>query len=356
MAEQDHYLVVGGGGFLGKRIAELLLDLAPRPLVTILDLRRTFSDPRLTDFIEGDITDPVAVSSACKGKTVVIHTAAVIEGFPVPVYWKVNYEGTRNIINACREHSVRALVYTSSASVTYNGQDLRNGTEADPYCDVHMDTYNETKAAAEQLVLESNGVGGLATVSLRPAGIFGPGDNNASKGLYDAAKKGNWKFMIGDNSTLFDWTYVDNVAHAHLLAAQKLLSRSASPLQHAAKSETPAGQAFYITNDTPTFFWDVPKYLYNELGYRNTLRTRIPRGVGMILGAVVDALVAVVAPFKKLTPTFTRFRVKVITNNRYLDIAKAKTVLGYVPMVPLEEGLRRTALHWKAVDKASNAA
>ncbi|KAJ3156959.1 erg26, C-3 sterol dehydrogenase [Geranomyces variabilis] len=356
MAEQDHYLVVGGGGFLGKRIAELLLDLAPRPLVTILDLRRTFSDPRLTDFIEGDITDPVAVSSACKGKTVVIHTAAVIEGFPVPVYWKVNYEGTRNIINACREHGVRALVYTSSASVTYNGQDLRNGTEADPYCDVHMDTYNETKAAAEQLVLESNGVGGLATVSLRPAGIFGPGDNNASKGLYDAAKKGNWKFMIGDNSTLFDWTYVDNVAHAHLLAAQKLLSRSASPLQHAAESETPAGQAFYITNDTPTFFWDVPKYLYNELGYRNTLRTRIPRGVGMILGAVVDALVAVVAPFKKLTPTFTRFRVKVITNNRYLDIAKAKTVLGYVPMVPLEEGLRRTALHWKAVDKASNAA
>ncbi|KAJ3167988.1 erg26, C-3 sterol dehydrogenase [Geranomyces variabilis] len=356
MSEQDHYLVVGGGGFLGKRIAELLLDLAPRPLVTILDLRRTFSDPRLTDFIEGDITDPVAVSSACKGKTVVIHTAAVIEGFPVPVYWKVNFEGTRNIINACREHGVRALVYTSSASVTYNGQDLRNGTEADPYCDVHMDTYNETKAAAEQLVLKSNGVGGLATVSLRPAGIFGPGDNNASKGLYDAAKKGNWKFMIGDNSTLFDWTYVDNVAHAHLLAAQKLLSRSASPLQHSAESETPAGQAFYITNDTPTFFWDVPKYLYNELGYRNTLRTRIPRGVGMILGAVVDALVAVVAPFKKLTPTFTRFRVKVITNNRYLDIAKAKTVLGYVPMVPLEEGLRRTALHWKAVDKASNAA
>ncbi|KAJ3175702.1 erg26, C-3 sterol dehydrogenase [Geranomyces variabilis] len=361
MATKDHYLVVGGGGFLGKRIAELLLESAtPPPLVTILDLRRTFSDPRLTAFIEGDITDPVAVSAACKGKTVVIHTAAVIEGFPVPVYWKVNYEGTQNIINACRHHAVRALVYTSSASVTYNGQDLRNGTEADPYCDVHMDTYNETKAAAEQLVLESNGVGGLATVSLRPAGIFGPGDNNASKGLYDAAKKGNWKFMIGDNSTLFDWTYVDNVAHAHILAAKKLLSRasSSSPQQqHSPESEeTAAGQAFYITNDTPTFFWDVPKYLYNELGYRNTLRTRIPRGVGMILGAVVDALVAIVAPFKKLTPTFTRFRVKVITNNRYLDIAKAKTVLGYVPTVPLEEGLRRTALHWKAVDKASTAA
>ncbi|KAI8921912.1 3-beta hydroxysteroid dehydrogenase/isomerase family-domain-containing protein [Powellomyces hirtus] len=343
MAKQESYLIIGGGGFLGKRIVELLLESPSPPEVYILDLRKTFDNPRVKEFIEGDITDPVAVNNACKGRTVVIHTAAVIEGFPTPVYWKVNYEGTKTIIDACRKQGVPTLIYTSSASVTYNGQDLRNGTEKDPYCEVHMDTYNETKAAAEQLVLSSNG-GGLATISLRPAGIFGPGDNNASKGLYDAAKKGNWKFMIGDNSTLFDWTYVDNVAQAHILAAQNIYRPGVS------------GEAFYITNDTPTFFWDVPKYLYNELGYRNTLHTRIPRSLGLLLGSVVDALVAILKPIRKINPTFTKFRVKVITNNRYLNIAKAKNVLGYSPMIPLEEGLRRTAVHWKAFDDAAKVA
>lgn len=111
-------------------------------------------------------------------------------------------------------------------------------------------------------------------------------------------------------------------------------------------------KVFYITNDTPLFFWDIPKYLYNELGYRNTLQTRIPKPLGLVLGSIVDVLVAVLRPVKKLNPTFTKFRVKVITNNRYLDITKAKEVLGYKPIVSLEEGLKRTAKYWKKVAEA----
>ncbi|KAJ3022033.1 erg26, C-3 sterol dehydrogenase [Thoreauomyces humboldtii] len=340
-ASLESYLVIGGGGFLGARIVDLLLGLPNQPSVTIFDLRAPPKPDSRARVITGDITDTASVSAACKGIDVVIHTAAVIEGFPTPVYWKVNYEGTRTILEACRKEGVKKLVYTSSASVTYNGQDLRNGTEKDPYCTTHMDTYNETKAAAEHLVMESNGHGGVATVALRPAGIFGPNDNNASKGLYDAAKKGNWKFMIGDNSTLFDWTYVDNVAHAHILAAQNIALPGVS------------GEAFYITNDTPTFFWDVPKYLYNELGYKNTLSIAIPRAVGLALGSFMDLIVALMRPVAKLNPTFTNFRVKVITNNRYLDIQKAKRVLGYRPIISLEEGLARTAAFWKDVDRRS---
>ncbi|KND04082.1 sterol-4-alpha-carboxylate 3-dehydrogenase (decarboxylating) [Spizellomyces punctatus DAOM BR117] len=344
MVQKNAYLVVGGGGFLGRRIVEMLLDQKDSE-VHVFDVRQTFSDPRVKSFITGDITKPSDVVAACKDKNVVIHTAAVIENMRTPVYWKVNVEGTRNVIDACVQSGVRKLVYTSSASVTYNGQDVRNGTEKDPYCKVHMDTYNETKAAAERLILEANGKGGLLTVSLRPAGIFGPADNNASKGLYEAAKKGNWKFMIGDNSSLFDWTYVDNVSYAHILAAENLDQRPGV-----------AGEAFYITNDTPVFFWDIPKFLYNELGYRNTLRTRIPKSIGLVLGSLVDIVVAVLRPVKKIDPTFNKFRVQVITNNRYLDISKAKNVLGYKPIVSLEEGLKRTAKYWKKVQEAEQSA
>lgn len=89
-----------------------------------------------------------------------------------------------------------------------------------------MDGYNETKAVAEKMVLDANNESeGFLTIALRPAGIFGPGDRQLVPGLRSVAKLGQSKFQIGDNNNLFDWTYVGNVADAHVLAAQKLASR-----------------------------------------------------------------------------------------------------------------------------------
>ena len=70
---------------------------------------------------------------------------------------------------------------------------------------------------AEQLVLEANGSDGLATVALRPSGIFGEGDPLFVPVLVEKAKAGKLKFIIGNGSNLMDFTYVANVAHAHIL-------------------------------------------------------------------------------------------------------------------------------------------
>ena len=65
------------------------------------------------------------------------------------------------------------LVYPSSAGVVFDGHDIIDGDERLPYPEKPMDAYNDSKARAEQIVLEANGKGGLLTVALRPAGIFG---------------------------------------------------------------------------------------------------------------------------------------------------------------------------------------
>jgi sterol-4alpha-carboxylate 3-dehydrogenase (decarboxylating) len=70
-------------------------------------------------------------------------------------------------------------------------------------------------------VLESN-CRELATVAIRPSGIFGPGDMQGTWQMFMSAKKGMHKVLLGNNTTLFDFTYVDNIAYSHLLAAQKL--------------------------------------------------------------------------------------------------------------------------------------
>lgn len=151
-----------------------------------------------------------------------IHTASPPHGLGREVYEKVNVEGTKIVIEACKSAGVPKLVYTSSAGVIYSGKEnLINADERIKYPKVALDAYNETKAKAEELVLEANG-DELLTCALRPSGIFGPGDRQAISGFYSVVKNGQTKFQIGSNENLFDWTYVGNVAHAHLLAADKL--------------------------------------------------------------------------------------------------------------------------------------
>lgn len=106
--------------------------------------------------------------------TCIIHTASPPHGISDPsLYYKVNVDGTRAVIDAAVECGVPKLVFTSSAGVVFNGGDIIGVDERLPYPDEPMDAYNDSKAKAEALVLEANGKGGLLTVALRPAGIFG---------------------------------------------------------------------------------------------------------------------------------------------------------------------------------------
>jgi sterol-4alpha-carboxylate 3-dehydrogenase (decarboxylating) len=337
----DHYLIIGGAGFLGRAIATMCLQNGSN--VSIFDIVKPKDvDPRIHCYI-GDITKPTDIQEACKGKSIVIHTASPVHGKPAAVYFKVNVEGTNNVIQACLDQKVRKLIYTSSASVIYNGQDLVNADETTPYCTVHMDAYNETKALAEQSVLKAN-CKELATCAIRPSGIFGPGyilyscRDQQGIAIAETAKSGKHKFILGNNTNLFDITFVENAAYAHVLAAQKVAFGNGID-----------GQAFLITNDQPIFFWDYPKLLWHYLGYENTQRICLSSSVSFAIGGLMDMIAWILSPIKEIHPTFTRFRVKIILGNRYFNINKAKTLLGYKPIVPLIQGLQKTAEYWKTL-------
>lgn len=85
----------------------------------------------------------------------------------------MNVDGTKAIIAACVQQGVTKLVFTSSAGVIFDGGDIINADERTPLPETPLDAYNESKAKAEEAVLQANGIGGLWTVALRPAGIFG---------------------------------------------------------------------------------------------------------------------------------------------------------------------------------------
>ncbi|KAI8810611.1 3-beta hydroxysteroid dehydrogenase/isomerase family-domain-containing protein [Cladochytrium replicatum] len=340
MADRPSFIVIGGGGFLARRIIHLLSS-RPHSRISALDIRLpSFPDYPNVVPLQADITDYSTLAAHIADHDVVIHTASPIHGSSKEVFFKVNVDGTRNVIRACVENRVKALVYTSSASVIFDGTDLVGADESAPYVQNHMDAYNESKAVAEEMVLKANGQSGVLTIAIRPSGIYGPADNQGMVTFFEMARSGrSYRFMVGSNKNMFDWTYVDNAAHAHLLAADALLSPT--------KSAKCAGQVFIVTDDNPIAFWDLPKTFFNGLGLRDAHSIVIPSIVAYFIAYLMQAVAVLLSPFVTLHPTFTPFRLKMAGANRWFRIEKAKRDLGYKPIVSGEEGLQRCVEYYQ---------
>jgi sterol-4alpha-carboxylate 3-dehydrogenase (decarboxylating) len=152
-------------------------------------------------------------------------------------------------------------------------------------------------------------------------------------------RQGRTGVQVGNNDNLFDFTYVENVAHGHLLAAVALLATAKSsivPLD----TERVDGEAFFITNDSPVYFWDFTRAVWAAAG--SPLGTdhvrKLPRSVGMVLGFLSEVFFGIIGK----PPTFNRQRIVYSCMTRYYDITKAKKRLGYKPLVSLDEGVRRS--------------
>ncbi|KAF8208883.1 C-3 sterol dehydrogenase [Mycena galopus ATCC 62051] len=230
----DIFLVTGGSGFVGRHIVQQLLDRGDT--VSVLDIVQRYHD---VPFYHADITNKDQVAEVLRqtGTTCIIHTAsppAALKLESSDLYFRVNVGGTKAIIAAAQQTGVRKLVYTSSAGVVWTGASLIDVDERTPIPEKHNDAYTESKSQAEAAVLEANGKKGL---SPSPCGqpdfrvrAF-PGDNQQLlPGLFQVYERGQTHFQIGDNTNLFDWTYVGNVAAAHILAADRLDAPPPAPV------------------------------------------------------------------------------------------------------------------------------
>ena len=173
------------------------------------------------------------------------------------------------------------------------------------------------------------------TCAIRPAGIIGEGDAQIIYHLVNIYRQGKTGFQMGDNNNLFDFTYAENVAHSHILAAQALLVTAQSattPLDH----ERVDGEAFLITNDSPVYFWDFARTVWNAAGSPHGTEhvTELGKGLGLVLGFLSEVFFALI----RKPPTFNRQRIVFSCMTRYYNITKAKARLGYRPLVPLEVG------------------
>lgn len=320
-------LVTGGGGFLGSHIVEHLIARGDRVRVFCRG-----SYPLLEEWgvetVQGDIRDEKAVDAACTGIDAVFHVAAVpgVWG-PWSMFHGINTVGTENVIAGCRKAGVAKLVYTSSPSVIYDGQPHENVDESISYPpgDSYLCHYPHSKALAEKAVLAANG-DDLATASLRPHLIWGPRDNHLIPRLIQRAKSGRLR-RVGDGTNLISMSYVENVAAAHIQAADALTLNSAV-----------AGQAYFINEPEPVNLWIWIDLLLERAGLkpiRKTISARAAHRVGGALELIYRLLRL------RSEPPMTRFVASQLSSSHYYDISKAARDFRYAPKVSVEEGLSK---------------
>jgi sterol-4alpha-carboxylate 3-dehydrogenase (decarboxylating) len=329
-------LVTGGCGFLGRFLVDALVRRGDK--VTVLDHRvdRWRDD---VQFVSGDICDPAAVAGACQGQDVVFHNASLVhtKHSRVEQVRAVNIDGARNVLAGCRKGQVPKLVYVSSASVVYEGDDIERGDESLPYARKWLAPYAETKRIAEEELLSASGQGGVLTCAIRPHMIFGPGDTRLLPAILARARAGKLKFTVGAGDRLNDFTYVDNIVDSLLAADERLVP--GSPV---------AGKAYFITNGEPMNFWDFVRRVLVGLGYAPP-RLRIPYAVAYAAAAARESFDTLVrGGTLHAEEGLSRFSIRYICTHHYFDCARAARDLDYKPRVPLLEGIRRTVEYFRA--------
>ena len=319
--------MTGGGGFLGKALIQRLLQHTPH----IRSFSRSRS-PELDAFgveqLQGDISDSVAVERACRERDLVFHVAARTGGMwgPCQEFYQTNVVGTRHIIEACKQQEITYLIHTSSPSVVYNGDaDVMGVDESAPYPGRYQTFYQETKAQAEQLVVQACEEDVVRAVILRPHLIWGPGDTHFVPRIIKQARTLR---RVGDGKNRIDTTYIDNAVQAHILAAEKLMA-----------NHQLSGRIYFISQGEPVYLWDMVNHLLAAAG-QPPVKKSIPKDLAYAIGWVLEC------GYKSLgiasEPRMTRFLANELSRSHWFDISAAKRDLGYVPEVSLTRGIETT--------------
>jgi nucleoside-diphosphate-sugar epimerase len=312
--------VTGGSGFVGGRLIERLV--AEGHSVRALARSQTAADAVAAlgaEPVRGDLADLAALADGARGCELAFHAAAEVSQWaPREQFVANNVDGTSTVIAACRNAGVRRLVHVSTEAVLLAGEPLVNVDEEAPRRPESPAPYASTKAMAEELVVAANG-DGLETVVVRPRFVWGAGDTTLLPAMVELVRAGRFAW-IGGGRHLTSITHVDNVVEGLMLGAQR-----GAP-----------GRVYFVTDDDTVVFREFVSELLETQGLEPPRRS-IPVPLANAIAAASETA------WRKLPlrgePPLTRFVVWVSSQECTIDISRARTELGYAPVIGREAGL-----------------
>jgi nucleoside-diphosphate-sugar epimerase len=311
------YLITGIAGFIGSALANALVERGDE--VRGLDNYLTGKAANLAeiidriDFLEADLRDAAAVTAACVGMDYILHIGA-LPSVPLSVAkpgpsHACNVEGTFHVLEGARASGVKRIIYAASSSA-YGDQPVLPSKES--MRPMPISPYAVQKLTGEYYMSSYWQVYGLETVSLRYFNVFGP-RQGADSPYSGVLAKFIQQMLEGTRPTIFgngeqgrDFTYIDNVVSANLLAC-------------AAPAARVAGKVFNVACGGQHTLKDMYRLLAKLIGYQ-------------------------------LPPIYAPSRTGDILNSQ-ADISAAAEAFGYRPLIAVDEGLERTVEWYRAMLK-----
>lgn len=318
-----HVFITGATGFIGGKLTAKLLKAGHRITALVRDPSKAEDLKALgAALIEGNVTDKESMRRGMRSADGLFHLAA---WYKVGVNardlaYRINVQGTRNVLELMNELGVPRGVYTSTLAVF---SDTRGEMVDESYRfeGEHLSAYDETKWIAHYEVARPMMEAGLPLTVVQPGLVYGPGDTSTLEDNLRLYLKGRLPMM--PKQTAFCWSHVDDIVDAHILALEKGKPRED-----------------YIIAGPPHTFIEAMEIAEKITGVRPP-RLRI--GPGML--KCTAKLMKPVNALFPLPPTYTPEGLRVVAGVTYLgDNSKAKRELGYAPR-SLEHGLQETLEH-----------
>ena len=319
-------LVTGGSGFVGGHLIAQLIKAGwqvrgiGRSAQSRAAVAALGAQPH-----EADLSDPAALERAMVGVDTVFHAAAHFKLWGQHrTFHTMNVDGTRNIVTAAKRAGVRRIVYVSAAAVVM-GKPLpqRGVTEDLPLHRMRFAPYSASKAEAEEILRAANDRRKqFSTIAIRPPFIWGP-DMPALDHMIDTVKAGQFRWVAGGGQAL-STCHVDNLCHALILAAD----------------HGEDGAAYFVSDNVDTTLKAFLTRLLASRGVTPKGRS-VPFAVAWTMAGVMGTAWRLLR--LKGEPPITRQMLRLIGKDFTLDISRARTELGYTPVLTPEDGFRMMA-------------
>lgn len=313
-------LVTGGTGFVGSHLVEHLVSRGYEVVCLVRDPRRLrWLDGQKVRLVPGDCLAPDTLPQAVRGAGMVIHAAGLTKAHRVREYYRVNHDGTANLLRACAEHNpcLRKFVLVSSLSAAGPGRD--EGPAADQEPPHPVSDYGRSKLLAEQEALRY--CERFPVVIVRPTAVYGPRDGDVFE-LFRMASRGILLEIRGGERYL-QWCHVADVAQALVLAAEK---------------DVPSGSIYCIAEERVYSLTEFRDALLRSGGVQARV-IRVPYAAAFVIGLVAE-LVGII---RGKATIMNRQKVREAVQSRWTcDVGRTERELGFHAMVSLEDGLSRT--------------
>jgi len=317
-------LITGATGFIGGRVLSKILEEGHEVVALVRETSNTEGIPKNVEIRVADLFDIPSLESAVPDVNVVLHFASYFNFYPADedLMFKVNVEGTKNLMNACVGTDVERFIYCSSAE-TMGSIRFPPGTED---TELRPDfSYGESKILAERAIRDITTDRDLSHIILRPTGVMGEGDLYVMFEIAEQLNEGKVFALPRDLSARFMYTHIDDIVAGFVAALTPMVALN---------------NTFILCPDESMSWEEFLDVMTDRLGVKPP-RLRVPK-VFAKLG------MAILSPFKnrkKMTFFWHVKSVDMLFANREYSNEKAKRLLGWEPQTTMVEGFQR-AIDW----------